>query len=132
MNIRNCFSIIGRLTKDPAVFDNSDGSKKVRFTLAAQDNFASGEDKQVGTQFLPVRAYIPKDNAASKGLGVYGIMHKGDLVGVSGQIKNNDFTDRSGVQHHELALYIEDVQIIEFKAVRDDRNASRADGDIPA
>ena len=133
MNLRNNFSIIGRLAKDPTVVNNSDGSVKVRFTLAAQDNYASGDDKQFGTQFLPVEVFISKGIAASKGLGVYGALKKGDLIAASGHIQNDNYTDRNGVQHYELALRIEDAHIMESKAARDARNASRAAGDaIPA
>ena len=132
MNIRNNFNIIGRLVRDPVIFHNSDGSVKVRFTLAAQDNFTSGEEKQHDCQFLPVEAFIPKSSVASKGLGVYNYLNKGDLIGVAGQIENNDYTDRTGVRHYELVLGIRTIERMETRAVREARSASRAAESVPA
>jgi single-stranded DNA-binding protein len=125
MNIRNNFSLIGRLTQDPTVFDNADGSKKVRFTLAAKDNFA-GKDGQYGSQFIPVEAFVSKENAAKNGVGVYASMHKGDLVGVTGQIQNNNYKDKDGVDHYDLVLHIETRDLMEPKSVTDARLGARA------
>ena len=41
-NIRNYGIVTGRLTRDPAVYNNNDGSRKIRFTVAAQDHFTDG------------------------------------------------------------------------------------------
>lgn len=129
MNIRNNFSAIGRLTQDPTVFDNKDGSKKVRFTLACKDNFTS-KDKDgketYGSQFLPVEAFVSAAQAQKSGIGVYASMHKGDLVAVSGSIQNNNYTDKGGVQHYDLVLHIETRDLLEPKSVTDARQVNRA------
>lgn len=125
MNVRNNFQVIGRLTQDPAVFDNKDGSKKVRFTVAAKDNFA-GKDGERGSQFLPCEAFISADSAAKNGIGIYGNMHKGDMVAVTGQIQNNNYKDKAGDQHYELVLHVETRDLMEPKSVTDQRAINRA------
>lgn len=128
MNVRNNFTLIGRLAQDPVVFDNSDGSKKVRFTLATKDNFKSKGDSgmEQGSQFIPVEGFISKDNVAKNGIGVYGLMHQGDLVAVTGQIQNNNYTDKDGVAHYDLVLQIETRDLLEPKSVTDARAINRA------
>lgn len=74
MNIRNQFIAIGRLVSDPTVFDNADGSKKVRFTVAAKDNFA-GKDGKKDSQFLPLEVFRSAKAVTASGLGIYANMH---------------------------------------------------------
>lgn len=50
--------VTGRLTKAPAVYNNNDGSRKIRFTVAAQDHFTDGDGNR-GSQFIPPEAFIP-------------------------------------------------------------------------
>lgn len=125
MNLRNEFKLIGRLTDDPVVFENTDGSKKVRLTLAVKDNFSS-KDGQKGSQFLPCEGFISADAAAKNGLGLYDKMHKGDMVAVSGQIQNNNWTGKDGTPHYELVLHIETREMLESKAVTEQRQVNRA------
>lgn len=42
-NIRNYGIVTGRLTRDPQVFENRDGSRKIKFTVAAQNHFTNGQ-----------------------------------------------------------------------------------------
>lgn len=125
MNIRNQFTIIGRLTQDPTVFDNKDGSKKVRFTVAATDNFASADGKR-GSQFLPVEAFRSAAVVNKSGLGIYANIHQGDLVAVSGQIQNNNYTDKNNAKHYDLVLHVETCDPMEPKSVTDARQINRA------
>ena len=125
MNLRNNFQLIGRLTQDPQVFDNADGSKKVRLILAAKDNFVS-KDGNYGSQFIPCEGFVTKENVAKTGIGVYANMHKGDMIGVTGQIQNNNYTDKDGVEHFELSLHIETRDLLEPKSVTDARLGARA------
>ena len=75
-NIRNYGIVTGRLTRDPAVYNNNDGSRKIRFTVAAQDHFTDGDGNR-GSQFIPLEAFIP---ARQQGNGPYDYLDCGDLV----------------------------------------------------
>lgn len=125
MNTRNYFQVIGRLTEDVKVFDNKDGSKKIRFTVAARDNFAR-KDGERSSQFIPVEVFRNADSVAKTGLGLYANVHKGDLVCVSGNIANNNYTDKDGNKHYDLVLQVASCDMLEPKSVTDMRQISRA------
>lgn len=126
MNIRNYGIATGRLTRDPQVFDNQDGSRKVLFTLAAQDNFRNRKDQR-NSQFLPFEAFISKDSFTKNGLGVYALMHKGDKVAIQYTIKTPSY-EKDGQTIYKVALVPENVDLLESKATTDARQAQNAAG----
>ena len=65
LNMSNFGMGEGRITKKPVMMANKDGSKKAFVTLAVQDNFASGTDKERKTQFLNLEGFVPKDRKSS-------------------------------------------------------------------
>ena len=56
-NMRDFGIVTGRLTRDPDFHDNRDGSRKVRFTVAAQNHFTDKDGKR-GSQFIPLEAFL--------------------------------------------------------------------------
>ena len=109
-NLRNVGRVVGRLTKDPVVFTNKDGSRKVMITIAARDNFKA-KDGSTGTQFVPVEAFIP---SSKKGNGVYDYMAKGHMIGVEYEVRNNNYT-KDGKDHYEISLLVQAVDLMEPK-----------------
>lgn len=131
-NIRNLGIVEGRLTKDPVVFENSDGSKKVMVTVAVQDNYKNANTGERGTQFINLEAFVSNK---SKGLGAFDYMKKGDLVGFEYTVRSNNYTDKEGVQHYGQVLFIQSTDLKETKksqAARATANAASAAADMPA
>ena len=124
MNIRNYGIATGRLTRDPQVFENKDDSRKVLFTIAAQDNFRDRKDQR-NSQFLPMDAFISKDSFTKNGLGVYALMHKGDKVTVQYTVKTPSF-EQNGETIYKVALVPENIDLLESKATTDARQAQNA------
>lgn len=122
MNPCNFAVTIGRLTKDPAIFNNSDGSKKVLLTIAAQDNF-KGKDGSRGAQFVSIEALVRADK---KDLGAYGYMHKGDLVNIQSSIRTNNYKDKNGEDVFSQVLFAESTTLLEGKNVTNARKAKNA------
>lgn len=120
MNIRNYGVAIGRLTRDPKVFTNKDGSKKVLLTLACTDNFRSGPDKTKATQFVSLEGFVSKN---ANGLGVYDHMGKGDLIGVDYAVRSNVFKNAQGEDEYRTVLAIQGVELMESKSVTTARHA---------
>ena len=58
MNICNYGVAIGRLVHPPKIYENRDGSHKVRYTLAVKRDFKSREGKQ-DTDFIDLEAFLP-------------------------------------------------------------------------
>lgn len=122
MNLVNYGVVTGRVTKDPMIYTHSDGSRKVKVTVAAADNFISGPNKEKQTRFIPVEAFIP---ATKQGNGVYELIGKGDLIMVGYSVRNNHYIDKNGEQQFNIVLNVEEVQLLESKSVTDKRKADR-------
>lgn len=125
-NIRNTGTVIGRLTKDPVVFDNSDGSKKVMITVAVKDNFKTHDE--YGTQFVQLQAFVSNKK---DGLGVYGFMEKGSMVGIEYSVRTNNYTAADGTPRYEQILFIEGVDLMESKSDASARKARAAAAGTP-
>ena len=122
-NLRNFGILEGRLTKNPVVFPNKDGSRKVMLTLAVQENY-KGKDGKTPTSFINVEAFVP----AGKNLGVYDCMHEGDRIGVEFTVRPNNYKDeKSGDMVYGQVLLVQNVDLKESKSVTDARAAKHAE-----
>ena len=131
MNIRNHGVVVGRLTKDPVVFTNGDGSRKIMVTVAAQDNYKNANNER-GTQFIALEAFVSNK---SNSLGAFDYMHKGDLVGFEYSVRSNNYTDKNGKAHYGQVLFIQSTDLMESRksqAARATANATSAAADMPA
>lgn len=120
MQPNNMFVITGRLVRDPKVYDNKDGSKKIQVTVATSDNFKSknGARNQDGTtqpgygaQFVSAEAYVNAATASKKGIGVYGLMQKGTMVSLGGTIKSSSY-EKDGQTVYTQTLNIDSVTLM--------------------
>lgn len=57
-NIRNYGMVTGILTRDDSIFTNKHGSRKIKFTIAAQNHFTNGKG-EYDSQFIPLETFIP-------------------------------------------------------------------------
>lgn len=111
-NLNNYGVATGRLTADPFVYQNADGSQKVRITLATNDNYKNADGKR-STQFLPFEAFIP----AERNLGVFSMIHSGDKISVAYTVKNNNYRDKTTNEMiYGIVLQIEKISLEESKA----------------
>lgn len=122
MNMNNYGIAEGRLTRDPVILTNRDGSRKVKFTVAAQDNF-KGSDGKHESQFINFDAFVRADKENN---GVYDIMHKGDLVKVHYTVKTNNYKDKDGSNVFSQLLFAQEIQLCESKSVVGARRARNA------
>ena len=123
-NLNNYGVATGRLTADPFVYQNTDGSQKVRITLATNDNYKNADGKR-STQFLPFEAFIP----AERNLGVFGMIHSGDKISVAYTVKNNNYRDKTTNEMiYGIVLQIEKISLEESKATTAARQAAKASG----
>ena len=123
-NLNNYGVATGRLTADPFVYQNTDGSQKVRITLAASDNYKNADGKR-STQFLPFEAFIP----AERNLGVFGMIHSGDKISIAYTVKNNNYRDKNTNEMiYGIILQIEKISLEESKATTAARQAAKASG----
>lgn len=124
LNLNNYGIVTGRLTTDPFIYQNSDGSRKIRITLAVSDNYKNTNGKR-STQFLPLEAFIPVDRK----LGVFDMIHAGDKISAAYTVKNNNYTDKNtNKMVYGLVLQIERISFEESKTTTTARQAAKATG----
>lgn len=124
LNLNNYGIVTGRLTTDPFIYQNNDGSRKIRITLAVNDNYKNTDGKR-STQFLPLEAFIPVDRK----LGVFDMVHAGDKISAAYTVKNNNYTDKNtNKMIYGLVLQIERISFEESKTTTTARQAAKATG----
>ena len=119
-NLNNYGIIEGRLTKEPKILANKDGSHKVFITIAAQDNFVSGPKKERATQFVNLEAFVSKDKTKS----VYDSMATGDKIAVQYRVETPSY-EKDGQTVYRTVLTVESVQFKESKSEKDARQAAK-------
>lgn len=127
MNQRNFGIVEGRLTREPKVFENENGSKKVVLTLATKRNYKNSDGK-VESDFVGLEGFVAPN---AKGLGVYDYMHKGDLVGAEYTVRTGSYTDKNGEEQYTQALFIQSIDLKESKSTTQARQ-SASQQDVPA
>ena len=124
LNLNNYGIVTGRLTTDPFIYQNNDGSRKIRITLAVSNNYKNPDGKR-STQFLPLEAFIPVDRK----LGVFDMVHAGDKISAAYTVKNNNYTDKNtNKMVYGLVLQIERISFEESKTTTTARQAAKATG----
>ena len=122
LNMSNFGICEGRITKKPVMMANKDGSKKAFVTLAVQDNFASGADKEKKTQFLNLEGFsVPKNRKAS----VYEKLEVGDKVAIQYRVETPSY-EKDGQKVYRTVLTIENIQFKESMAEKTARQARHA------
>lgn len=98
----NNFSIIGRLTKDP----------ELRYTVnnkaVATINIAVSNNKN-DTTFLPIMIF----NKLGESINEY--CKKGDMLGITGIIKNNNWEDKNGNKHYDYNFIAQNITFVSKK-----------------
>lgn len=119
-NPRNSGTVIGRLTKDPVVFTNQDGSKKVAFTLMSDHDYTDAQGNR-GADAVPVEAFV---RATTNGTGPFASIHKGDLVAVAVKLKQDRY-QKNGVEVFELKAVVQSITFLEPRSVTQARVSER-------
>lgn len=126
-NMDNNVTLTGRVeTTDlsKGIFKNADGSRKIRFTLAVQDNYQTKDGKQ-SKQDIPVEAFVPASAVkVENGEETYGIFSKirtGDLVTVSAHLEDNNYMKDGQMVYGGVIVRIDQLKHREPKSVSDAR-----------
>ena len=85
----NTVTISGRLTRDPEAVKTQTGIDKTTFTLAVNRR-KDRDQEEAEADFIRCVAWRSTAEYAAK------YMHKGDKVGVTGQIQTRNYQDNDG------------------------------------
>jgi single-strand DNA-binding protein len=100
----NSVNLLGRLTKEPELRTVSDGISMCKFTLAIDDPHAK-EDR---SDFIRITVFgVQAENCVK-------YLRKGFLVGVSGRIRSDQYTDSEGVKRYPVDVTADRVQFLQW------------------
>lgn len=106
----NIVNLAGRLTKDIELQEYGKGKDKghfTRFTLAVRDGV--DKDGEPRTQFISCIIWGKGAELLDQYTG------KGDLIGVSGKLEENNYEDAEGVKHYTLQVNARDFEFLNTK-----------------
>jgi len=127
-NPANHAHIIGRLAQDIKSFPNADGSRKQLITIAVDDNFRSGAEKSIATNFIQLENFVP----AGRNAGGWDRVHNGDLIAVDYRVDAKPYTDGKGETHYPQKLVVDGFPtFLEPKSVTEARAAKKAVATAP-
>ena len=122
-NVNNSGTVTGRLAADPVSFINADGSKKVMLTVYADRNFKNSTTGQRDSDRVSLETFV---RVETDGLGIFGHMHKGDLVSLGYTVRSGSYADKlTGEVIYFQVLRVEDVSLLESLATTNERLAAR-------
>ena len=101
--------LIGRLTRDPEIKTTNTNLPYVQFTIAVDRNYQNKNGERQA-DFINCIAW----RATADLIGRY--IHKGNLIGVEGQIQTNSYDDpNTGMRRTSTNVLVENVQFLEKK-----------------
>lgn len=84
----------GRLTKDPEYSTSQNGNTLCRFSIATERDFKNKQTGKRDVDFINCSAY----GRTADFINQY--FAKGNPITVEGSLRNNNYTDKSGIKHY--------------------------------
>jgi len=100
----NSVNIIGRLAWDPDITKTKEGGTICSLTLAV-DDIHSEEDR---TDFLRVNVFGEHVSLCEK------YLRKGFLVGITGRLRDDSYTDFEGKTRYGISIVAENVRFLQW------------------
>lgn len=94
--------LIGRLTANPECKQTQNGVAMCRFTIAVNRQYQ--KDKQQESDFITCQAWRNTADFVSR------YFSKGKPIIVEGSLRNNNYTDKNGVNHYGMDVLVESVE----------------------
>lgn len=104
MNVHNLVSITGRLTADPELRTTQSGISNCRICVAVNRPYQ--KDKEQEADFINVVAWRQTAEFICK------YFQKGTPITVLGSMRNNNYTDSSGVKHYGMDVQADNVGFV--------------------
>lgn len=124
----NLIIMVGRLTADPEVRYTQDNKAIAKFSLAVNRRFKREGDADA--DFFNCVAF----GKTAEFMQNY--FHKGMKAVVTGELRNNHYTDQQGVKHYGEQIIVNTVEFAEKKASNEppqdnDKFMDVQDGELP-
>ncbi len=111
INQRNLVMLEGRLTVDPVVFQNRDGSEKWLLKLAVDRPYRkNAKDDQPTADFIPVESFVGAQQVHANQRGLLPYLTKGSALQVMATIQTGSYTDKSGQTQYTTTIVACSIQ----------------------
>ena len=121
----NRVNLTGRLTSNPELRVNQNGSNICRFALAVARKYknAMGE---YDSDFIHCVAFNKTADTVNK------YVQKGDLLGVEGRIQTGSYTDQDGSKRYTTDIVVDSIDFLQQKrnnqeSIKQEQSSSQAD-----
>ena len=102
----NSVHITGRLCADPELKRTQSGISTCHFRVAVNCRFANKQTGERKADFINVSCWRQQAEFVSR------YFHKGSWIEVSGELRNNDYTDQNGVKHYSMNVLADYVGFV--------------------
>ena len=107
-NSLNNITVVGRITADPELKQVGSGVSVCSFTLAVDRSYAKkGEERE--TDFIPCTVWRGNADFVAK------FAHKGDVVGVTGELHSRKYDDKDGNKRTAYDVIANEISIFNGK-----------------
>jgi len=104
----NRVNLVGRLTKDVTInYSTGENANAIcRFTVAVNRKFKNKETGQYDADFISCVAFGKTCEFIAKWF------HKGDPIGISGNIRTGSYTNKDGIKVYTTDVYVDDAEFV--------------------
>lgn len=99
----NKVELIGRLCADPDFRTTQSGTAVCKFRVAVNRRFKNQQTGEYEADFISCTAWRQTAEFVSR------YFQKGSMIAVVGSLRNNNYTDQSGVKHYSMDVLIEEI-----------------------
>lgn len=102
----NSILITGRLCADPELRQTQSGVSVCQFRVAVNRRFANKQTGEREADFISCVAWRQTADFVSR------YFRKGGWIELSGELRNNDYTDQNGTKHHSMVVHCDNVGFV--------------------
>lgn len=102
----NSILITGRLCADPELRQTQSGVSVCQFRVAVNRRFANKQTGEREADFISCVAWRQTADFVSR------YFRKGGWIELSGELRNNDYTDQDGTKHHSMVVHCDNVGFV--------------------
>ena len=102
----NSILITGRLCADPELRQTQSGVSVCQFRVAVNRRFANKQTGEREADFISCVAWRQTADFVSR------YFRRGGWIELSGELRNNDYTDQNGTKHYSMAVHCDNVGFV--------------------
>ncbi len=114
----NSVALVGRLTHDPEIKENPDGSIRVVIDLAINRDYKNAEGVYE-TDFIRCTLWNEIANKTKE------YCHKGDVIGIKGKLQTNSYENNKNEKRYVLEVIVNKLSFINCRGINKSEKEER-------